>query len=150
MRGTWKRRPPLSSYLLFAPAPHPLAPQESLFMDHICWLAGDTSLVGKDVWESLRTQESRAHSLAPVFWWLLDIWVHLLCEPFQGAQSLIRTPRTTHPEMLSSLLQPTPPGLHPLPAPTLSVSPLLESPFPCVASWVNKGRLLQPSPQCVS
>lgn len=65
-RGTRRGRPPFSSYLLFSPHQTP-ALQGCLFMGHICWLAGDMSLVRRNAWESPRSQENGTHSIGPAF-----------------------------------------------------------------------------------
>lgn len=51
-----------TTFFIFIILSTPPARQGCLFMGHICWLAGDMSLVRKNAWESPRSQESRAHS----------------------------------------------------------------------------------------
>lgn len=54
-------------FFIFIILSTPPARQGCLFMGHICWLAGDMSLVRKNAWESPRSQESRAHSFRLAF-----------------------------------------------------------------------------------
>lgn len=56
-----------TTFFIFIILSTPPARQGCLFMGHICWLAGDMSLVRKNAWESPRSQESRAHSFRLAF-----------------------------------------------------------------------------------
>lgn len=144
-RGTRRGWPPLSSYLLFPPPP---APRGCLFMGHICWLAGDMSLVrmpgvpkepGK--WGTfLRTRLFACSPRSLAFWppiWSLSPPTARLPALYLAHTSHLRCARfSKHPPLPS-------PGRR---APSLSaLCPSVASTgitVPRGASWTNKSQAL--------